>query len=323
MSAARVVIALALALLAAPITAAGQPPGKVPRIGLVRGGSPPDPNAEAFRQGLRELGYVEGQNIIIEYRWAEGKSERVFELTADLVRLKVDVLVTFGERGGLLAKRATSTIPIVVPASIDPVAAGLVSSLAHPGGNVTGLSIMGPEMAEKRMQFLRESFPRISRMAVILDAAYARTDLPNAETAAKGLGVQLQVLEARDVKGFEIALAAAKKGRAQALDIMPSGMFYANRAGIVTLVTKTRLPAIYDHRDFVTAGGLMAYGPNVPELFRRAASYVDKILKGARPADLPVEQPTRFEFVVNLKTAKALGLNIPRSILARADQVIQ
>jgi putative ABC transport system substrate-binding protein len=316
-------VLVAFGLLFAPLAAAGQAPGKVPRIGLIRAASPPDPNSEAFRQGLRELGYVEGQNIVIEYRWAEGKPERIPEFTAELVRLKVDVLVTFGERGGFFAKQATSTIPIVVPAIQDPVGAGLVASLAHPGGNLTGLSIMGPEMAEKRMQLLKESFPRISRVAVIRDPASAGTDLRNAGTAAKALGLQLQVLEARDLNGFESALAAAKKGRAQALDILPSGIFYANRARIVDLVAKTRLPAMYENKDFVTAGGLMAYGPNVAEVFRRAATYVDKILKGAKPADLPVEQPTRFEFVINMKTAKSLGLTFPQIILFQTTEMIQ
>ncbi len=316
-------VVLACGLLAAPLAADAADSGKVPRIGLVRPGSPPDPNAEAFRQGLRELGYVEGQNLVIEYRWAEGKPERSPEFIAELVRLKVDVLVVSGAHGGLAAKRATSTIPIVLPVSPDPVGAGLVISLARPGGNVTGLSILAPELAEKRMQFLKESFPRVSRVAVIRDPALPPTDLQTTEAAGRALGLQLQVLEARDLNDFEAALVAAKKGRAKALNILASGIFYAHRARIVDLVAKTRLPAMYEHRDFITIGGLMAYGPNLPDLFRRAATYVDKILKGAKPADLPVEQASRFEFVINLKTAKALGLTIPQSILIRADQVIQ
>ncbi len=316
-------VAVALGLLFAPFATAGQAPAKVPRVGLIRGGSPPDPYVEAFRQGLRELGYVEGENIVIEYRWAEGKPERIPELTAELVRLKVDVLMTVGTHGGLTAKRATSTIPIVIPATTDPVGAGLVASLARPGGNVTGLSILGPELAEKRLQLLKESIPRVSRVAVVRDPGMPPTDLRTTEAAGRALGLQLQVLEARGPSDFETALAAAKKGRAQALNILPSSVFYAHRARIVNLVAKTRLPAMYEHRDFVVAEGLMSYGPSFPELFRRAATYVDKILKGAKPADLPVEQASRFEFVINLKTAKALGVTFPQSILIRVDQVIQ
>ena len=319
----QVLVAVVFGLLFAPVAAGGQPPGKVPRIGLVRLGSPPDPLVEAFRQGLRDLGYVEGQNLVIEYRWAEGKTERIPELTAELVRLKVDVLVTTGTPGGLAAKRATSTIPIVIPVTTDPVGAGLVASLARPGRNVTGLSMLAPEMAEKRMQFLKESFPRISRVAVVRDPARTPTDLQATEAAGRVLALQLQVLEARDLNDFETALAAAKKGRAQALHVLPSAAFFAHRARIVDLVAKIRLPTMYEHREFVTPGGLMAYGPSLPELFRRATVYVDKILKGAKPADLPVEQASRFELVVNLKTAKALGLTIPPSVLVRADHVIQ
>ncbi len=317
------ILVLAVSLLAAPLAADAADSAKVPRIGLLRAGSPPDPLVDAFRQGLRELGYVEGQNLIIEYRWAEGKPERFSELIAELVRLKVDVLVVSGTHGGLAAKRATSTIPIVFPVHPDPVGAGLVASLARPGGNVTGLSMLAPELAEKRMQFLKESFPRISRVAVIRDPAMTPTVLRTTETAGRALGLQLQVLEARTLNDFEPALAAAKKGRAQALNVLPSGVFYAHRARIVDLLAKTRLPAMYEHRDFVTAGGLMAYGPNLSDLNRRAAAYVDKILKGAKPADLPVEQPTRFELVINMKTARALGLSIPQSVLVRADHLIQ
>jgi putative ABC transport system substrate-binding protein len=316
-------LAVTLGLLFAAFATAGQAPPKVPRVGLIRGGSPPDPYAEAFRHGLRELGYVEGQNIVIEYRWAEGKPERIPELTAELVRLNVDVLMTVGTHGGLTAKRATSTIPIVIPATTDPVGAGLVASLARPGGNVTGLSILGPELAEKRLQLLKESIPRVSRVAVLRHPGMPPTDLQTTEAAGRALGLQLQVLEARGPSHFETALATAKKGRAQALNILPSSVLYAHRARIVNLVGEARLPAMYEHREFVTIGGLMAYGPNLAELFRRAATYVNNILKGTKPADLPVEQASRFEVIINMKTANALGITFPQSILIRATEVIQ
>ncbi len=316
-------VALSLGMLVAVPAAEAQQPAKVPRIGLIRAGSPPDPHVEAFVQGLRDLGYVEGRTIAIEYRWAEGKPERFPELTEELVRLKVDVLVTTGMPGGLAPKQATSTIPIVVPATTDPVGGGLVASLARPGGNVTGLSIVAPELAEKRMQLLKESVPRVSRVAVVRDPAMPPTDLRTTEAAGRALRLQLQVLEARGLNDFETALAGAKKRRAQALNFLPSSVFWYHRARIVDLVAKARLPAMYEQRDFVTAGGLMAYGPSIPELFRRAATYVDKILKGRKPADLPVEQASRFEFVINPKTAKALRLTIPKSVLIRADQLIE
>ena len=316
------VLILALGLLAAPLPADAQLPAKVPRIGLIRPGSPPDPFAEAFLQGLRDLGYLEGRTIAIEYRWAEGKPERYPELTADLVRLRVDVIFTTTDPGIHAAKQATSTIPILV-LTTDPVGSGLVASLARPGGNITGLSTMSPELSEKRMELLMVAFPKVSRVAVLRDARQAPTDHRAVEAAARTLGLRLQTLEVRDINDLEPALAAAKRARAGALNILPSGFFSAHRARIVEAVAKARLPAIYEHRDFVAVGGLMSYAPNFPELFRRAATYVDKILKGAKPADLPVEQPTRFELVINLKTAKALGLTIPPSVMIRADQVIQ
>ncbi len=316
-------VALTLALLAAPLAAEAQQPGKVPRIGVIRPGSPPDPFAEAFLQGLRDLGYVEGRTIAIEYRWAQGNPERFSDLTEELVRLKVDVIVTTGPAGGFAAKGATGTIPIVVPVMADPVGAGLVASLARPGGNLTGLSMMSPELSEKRLELLKEAFPRVSRVAVLRDPRQAPTDLRATEAAAGALGLHLQVLEVRDINDLEAALAAAKKGRAGALNVLPSGFFSAHRARIVEAVAKARLPAMYHHSDFVAAGGLMAYAPSFADLFRRAATYVDKILKGAKPADLPVEQPTKFELVINLKTARSLGLTIPQSVLVRADQVIQ
>jgi putative ABC transport system substrate-binding protein len=316
-------VTLALGLLAAPLAAGAQQTPRVPKIGLLRFGSPPDTNVAAFLQGLRDLGYVEGQNIAIEYRWAGGRVERIPELTMELVRLKVDVIVSTGDTGALAAKQATSRIPIVVPAVTDPVGIGVVATLARPGGNVTGLSVVNPELSEKRVELLKEMFPRIARVAVVQDARLSTTVLLGTEAAARTLGLRLQVLKAQSLKDFEDAFAAARRAQADALTILPSGLFWTLRARIVNLAAKTRLPAMYEQRDFVAAGGLMAYGPSVPDLFRRAATYVDRILKGAKPADLPVEQPTKFELVINLKTAKALGLTIPPSLLARADEVIE
>jgi putative ABC transport system substrate-binding protein len=266
---------------------------------------------------------VEGRTIAIEYRWAEGKPERIPDLTADLVRLKVDVIVTAGEPGTPAAKQATSTIPIVFAAHADPVGAGLVASLARPGGNITGLSSMTAELGEKRLELLKEAFPKLSRVAVLRDPRQPLMDLRLTETAARALGLRLQVLEVRDINDLEAALAAAKQGRAGALMNLQSTFLFAHRARIVEAVAKARLPAMYHHREFVAVGGLMAYSPNFSDMYRRAAVYVDKIIKGAKPADLPVEQPTRFELVINVKTAKGLGLTIPQSVLVRADRVIQ
>ena len=316
-------VVLVLCLFVALPAAEAQQPPKIPHIGLLRPGSPPDPYVASFLRGLRELGYVEGQNIVIEYRWAEDRAERIPELTAELVRLKVDVIVTAGNTGGIAAKQATSTIPIVVPVLTDPIAAGLVPSLARPGGNLTGLSTLNPELSQKRMELLKETFPQVTRVAILWDARMALADREATEAVARALGLHLQVLEARSIDDLDGAFAAAKRARAGALNILASSLFFGNRARIVDLAAKTRLPAMYVHKGFVAAGGLMAYGPSIEDLFRRAAIYVDKILKGAKPAELPVEQPTKFELVVNLKTAKTLGLTIPRSVLLRADEVIQ
>ncbi len=317
------IMALALGIIAAPHSALAQQASMIPRIGLIRLGSPPDPLADAFVQGLHDLGYVEGQNITIEYRWAEGKPDRILDLTAELVRLSVDIIVTSGALGGRAAKQATSTIPVVIPTVTDPVAAGLVASLARPGGNITGLSIMATELSEKRMEVLKEVFPKLSRVSVLRDPRLPPTDLPSTETAARALGLRLQILEMREITDLEDALAAAKRGHAGALDILSSAFFFAHRSRIVEAVAKAQLPAMYEHKDFVAVGGFLAYGPSLPALFRRAATYVDRILKGAKPADLPVEQPSKFELAINLKTAKALGLTIPQSVLIRADEVIQ
>ena len=316
-------VTLSLGMLAAPLSAPAQAPAKVPRIGLIRTGSPPDPYVEAFVQGLRDLGYVEGRTIAIEYRWAQGNPERIPGLTEELVRLKVDSIVTTGAAGGFAAKGATGMIPIVVPVMPDPVGAGLVASLARPAGNLTGLSMMSPELSGKRLELLKETFPRVSRVAVLRDPRQAPTDLRATEAAAQALGLHLQTLEVRDINDLEPALAAARRERAGALNVLGSPVFFAHRARIVEGVTNARLPAMYNLREYVALGGLMSYAPHLPDLFRRAAVYVDKILKGAKPADLPVKQPTRFELIVNLKTAKSLGLTMPPSILIRADQLIQ
>ena len=321
------ILGLALVLLAAPLAADAQPPAKVPRIGFLGSGSPSThgPFVVAFRQGLRDLGYVEGQNVVIELRWAEGRLERLPDLAAELVGLKVDLILTHATPGVLAAKQATTTIPIVMAAAGDPVGSGFVASLARPGGNITGLSLLTTELAGKRLQLLREVAPRASRVAVLWNAANPVGPLVVRETeaAARTLGVQLQSLEVRGPDDFESAFAAATRGRAGALITVEDPLTLTHRARIVDFAAKSRLPAMYPNREYVDAGGLMSYGTNFADLFRHAATYVDKILKGAKPADLPVEQPTRFELVINLKTAKALGLAFPQSILLRAPEVIQ
>jgi putative ABC transport system substrate-binding protein len=317
--------ALVLGLLAAPLAArAQQPPAKTARIGLLFF-VPTPPLDEAFRQGLRELGYIEGQNIAIEYRSAEGKSERLPGLAAELVRLKVDVIVAASPPATEAAKRATSTIPIVFTVSGDPVAEGLVTSLARPGGNITGLATISPELVGKQLEMLKGVAPKVTRVAVLQNPSTGLhpVALRQAEDAARALGVQLQILEARTPSEIDAAFAAMRSQRAGGVLVLRDAMFRTQRAQIVALAAKSRLPAVYGFREQAEAGGLMAYGASVPQLFRRAATYVDKILKGAKPANLPVEQPTKFELVINLKTAKALGLTIPPSLLGQADQVIQ
>jgi putative ABC transport system substrate-binding protein len=321
--------ALTLGTLSAQLAAHAQQPAKVRRIGFLSPSSLSDPRTqrffEAFRQGLRELGHVEGQNIAIESRWAETKYERLPGLAAELVRLKVDVIVTYAPPAIQAAKEATGTIPIVMGGIIDPIATGFVASLARPGGNITGLSLMAPELVGKQLEMLKEVVPKVSRVAILGNPANAGTapQLREAEGAARALGVRLQPLEARDPKEIDSAFAAMTRERAGALIVLVDSMLGAHRRRIADLAAKRRLPAASGLAEFAEAGGLMAYGASGPDRFRRAATYVDKILKGAKPADLPVEQPTRFELVVNLKTAKALGLTFPQSILIRADQVIQ
>jgi putative ABC transport system substrate-binding protein len=318
---------ITLALLAAPLAGEAQRAAKIVRIGWLGDNPAAAPHLrEAFRQGLRDLGYVEGRNLVIEYRAAEGKFERLPALAAELVALKVDVIVAAaGTPGALAAKQATRTFPIVFPAASDPVASGLVTSLARPGGNVTGLSFFTPELVGKCLELLTQAVPGISRVAVLWQPGERpeKNMLKGAEVAARALGVRLQFVEARGPDDFDRAFSEMAGARAGALTVVTSTMFFIERRRLVDLAEKNRLPAVYPWREYADAGGLMAYGPNVADLFRRAAGYVDKILKGAKPGDLPVEQPTKFELVINLKTAKALGLTIPQSLLQRADQVIE
>jgi putative ABC transport system substrate-binding protein len=316
-------------LFAAPLAADAQQAGKVPRIGFLRATSPSDsPHLlDAFRQGLRELGWVEGQNIVIDYRFVEGRFDRLPDLAAELVRLKVDIIVASATPVVAAAKNATETIPIVmISGGVDPVALGFIASLARPGGNVTGLSFsVGPEIFSKGLEFLKETVPKVRRVAILSNPANPAHPLAIREVnvAARSLGVQLQLLEARGPNEFDGAFAAMAKERVGALLVVADGMFLLHRTRLADLAARSRLPAAYGQRESVEAGGLMSYGPSTRDLFRRSATYVDKILKGAKPGDLPVEQPTKFEFVINLKTAKALGLTIPQSLLQRADEVIQ
>jgi ABC-type uncharacterized transport system substrate-binding protein len=315
-------------ILAAPLAAEAQQAGKrVPRIGYLDGGFlPANSGIEALRQGLRELGYVEGQDIAFEWRSAEGKADRLPGLAAELVRLKVDVIVTGGAGATRPAKEATSTIPIVMAQDTDPVGSGFVASLARPGGNVTGLSTLHPTVSAKRLEILKETLPRLSRVAFFGTSSWVGNaqGLRETELAAAALGVKLQYLDVADPKDFETAFQAAGKRQAEgALMLVWGAILNPRRKEVAELAVKSRLPTVFRDREHVQVGGLMAYGPNIPDLFRRAATYVDKILKGAKPEDLPVEQPTKFELVINLKTAKALRLTIPPSVLGRADEIIQ
>jgi putative ABC transport system substrate-binding protein len=289
---------------------------------IAASGSSFSARVEAFRQRLRELGYVEGKNIVIEYRYAEGKRERVPDLAADLVRLKVDVIVTIGP-GILAAKKASATIPIVFAAQSDPVGSGLVSSLARPGGNITGLSSMAPDLDGKRLELLKEAFPKVARVAFLWEPTRENQALTDMEAAAKALGLKLQSLEVRSLDDFASAFARAKKERAQALITFPRPLINTQQRQVLDFAATNRLPAIYPASEFVEAGGLMSYGPNYTDLFRRAADFVDNILKGAKPADIPVEQPNKFEFLVNLNAAKQIGVTVPLSVLARADRVLR
>ena len=310
-------------LLSAPLAARGQQP-RVPRIGYLRfiGFSGYD---ESFRTGLRELGYVVGQNLHIEVRDAGGSIERLTELATELVGLKVDILVAASTQAVEAARRATTTIPIVFPVTFDPVEAGYVASLGRPGGNLTGLTPLNPTVTAKRVELLREMIPRISRVAVLRNPTNPGSAFPLRETqsVAQRLGVRIQVLNARTLADVEVAFAAAARERAEAIMVFSDNLFFSQKQRVVDLGVRHRLPEMFDTSDFVAHGGLVSYGADLHDLFRRAASYVDKILRGASPATLPVEQATKFELVINLKTAQTLRLTIPAPLLARADRVIE
>jgi putative tryptophan/tyrosine transport system substrate-binding protein len=320
-------LALCAMLLALSFPAEAQQPKKVPRIGYLSVGPASDPaRGEAFRQGLRELGYSEGKNIVIEWRYAEGKRDRLPALVVELVRLKVDVIVTSNPAATRAAKEATVTIPIVMAQDTDPVANGFVASLARPGGNITGLATLRPELSGKQLELLKETVPRLSRVAVFgtsIQPGNPQT-VKEVELAAKAFGVKLQYLDILSLKDIETAFRAASKARAEAVLYLVAGTVAGgHQTQILELAVKSRLPAIYPTSLWADAGGLMSYGANIIDSYRRAATYVDKILKGAKPADLPVEQPTKFEFIINLKAAKQIGLTIPPNVLARADKVIK
>jgi putative ABC transport system substrate-binding protein len=323
-----IVVWLLTTVLLGAVAVEAQQPTKIPRIGYLTGATPEGQTVriEAFRQGLRELGYVEGNNIIIEYRYAELKPERRSALAAELVRLKVDVIVTSGVILTRAAKDATVSIPIVMSQVGDPIGSGLVASLARPGANITGLSNLAPEISGKQLEILKEIIPKLSRVALFETSATNPANaqqLREIERAAGAFKVQLQRLAVLSPKDIETAFRGATKGQADAVLVQQGSIFNSHRTQIVKLAVKSRLPAIYSHSQYVIDGGLMTYGPSLSDLDRRAATYVDKILKGRKPADLPVEQPTKFEFIINLKAAKQIGLTIPPNVLARADKVIK
>jgi putative ABC transport system substrate-binding protein len=318
-------VALAVALFTVCFSAQAQKPAKIHRIGYLAARSSPEPRDEGFRQGLRDLGYIEGKNIAIEYRYARGKIEELAGFVAEMVRLKVDVIVATGTPAAQRAKQATSVIPIVIAIGDDPVEMGLIASLAHPGGNVTGVTTLATELRGKMLELLKEVVPRLTRIAVLWSPVDPRfvLNFKESEAAARSLGLQLQSLEVRGPDELESAFRAATKERAEALIMLRAPVINAHLKRIADMAIKSRIPAIHDDSVFVEAGGLISYGTDFPHLYRRAAHYEDRILKGTKPADLPVEQPTRFELTVNLKTAKQIGLTIPQRVLTRADRVIK
>jgi putative ABC transport system substrate-binding protein len=319
------ILALGGAAAAWPLAARAQQAGKIPTIGFLSVSTPTAWShfVEAFEQRLGELGWTAGRNVAIEYRWAEGRSERFVEISAEFVRLKVDVIVTGGS-AVLAAKQATSTIPIVFALANDPLGAGLVASLSRPGGNVTGLSLQGPDIGSKRLGLMREALPALRRLAIIANPAspQAASELNEVQTEAHSLGFEPTGLEIRRADDFAPAIEALKS-RADAVYACADALISANAARINTLALAARLPTMFYAREYLDGGGFMSYGPNVPDLFRRAADFADKILKGAKPGDIPVEQPTKLELILNLKTAKALGLEVPPTLIARADEVIE
>ena len=321
------VVGLALVILAATLAADAQQQAKVAKIGFLALSDPTTtaPYLEAFREGLRELGYVEGQNIVFEPRWARQQANLLPALAAELVRLRVGVIFVGSTPTLQAARQATDAIPIVMAGFADPVGEGFVASLARPGGNITGLSWGDPEVAGKRLELLKEAVPKLSRVAVLFDPrdSSAAPDLGVLRRAAQTIGIGLETFEVRNADEFKTAFTAIKKARADGLVVLDGPLMTTRREQIADLATTNRLPSISENRAYAGAGGLMTYGPRVFDLYRRAGTYVAKILKGAKPADLPVEMPTRFELVFNLKTAKALGLTIPQSVLVRADEVIK
>ena len=323
----KVLLAIATTVLAMPLTGETQNARKIYRVGYLGNSSAAlEPNlVEAFRQGMREFGYIEGKNLVIEFHWAEGRYHRFASLVTDLIHLPVDVIVTAGTPGTLAAKNATGTIPVVMAVSGDAVGTGLVKSLARPGGNVTGLTTMASELEGKRIELLLEILPRLARIAVLKNDINPLMAIQFRQTAAaaKSSGVALEAVDIRAVDDFEKAFASMAKARPDAIIVLADRFLLAERERILTFAAEQRFAAMYPYREFVEHGGLISYSPNYAESFRSAAKYVDKILKGAKPADLPVEQPTKFELVVNMKTAKTLGIKIPNSVLVRADKVIE
>jgi putative ABC transport system substrate-binding protein len=322
------VFALCAMLLALCLSAQAQRPKKIAKIGFFHGSTPAAAahNVEAFRQGMRELGYLEGKTFVLELRYGEARAERIAEFARELVGLKVDVIVASTDVVIAAVKRETQTIPIVMAISSDPVGTGFVASLARPGGNVTGNSTISPELSGKRLELLMEVVPGLSRLAFLWnpDLRGALLDYNQTEAAARSLGLQLQSAEVVRAEDFDRAFTLVTKERAQALIVPPlNPVAFANRSQITSFAQKNRLPSMYAQKEYVDAGGLMSYGPSTPDMFRRAATYVDKVLKGRKPADLPVEQPKKFEFIINLKTAKQIGLTIPPNVLVRADKVIK
>jgi ABC-type uncharacterized transport system substrate-binding protein len=319
-------VMLTLHLLTAPLAAEAQPAGKVPRLGFIGNTDPTTQSLslEAFRQGLRDLGWIEGQNLRIEYRWAEGKAPRYPVFAAELVRLQVDVIIASGSTALKAVQQATRSIPIVSAVLLtDPVRHGFVASLAHPGGNLTGLASQYEELLTKHVELLAEAVPELSRILLLRHVTNDPRLTRSATMAADKLGLQTRLIEVREVSDYEGAFKAARDDGVQAMLVFPSPIFNAHRRVLIALATSYRLPALYEFKAYVQDGGLMSYGPSTPDMYRRAASYVDRILKGAKPGDLPIERPTKFELVINLKTATALGLTIPPSLLFQADEVVQ